>query len=225
MAPVRTNLDQRLTILRGSLAEYFGLVTKEYKHAIDAITAPSDVPLKKVHKIRSKVQNRAEDLTQELLLVLTLNQPLLQDLRMIAAYLRAVDAVERLARHARDVAVTLNDWAKLDKIEAPPHEITGRLVDMGKTVTDLVDLVEFALLNEAVVDQETAVHAWGAVKSHHSEIHTMILEAEKSEVGGRSGRTMLAHITNRFERSAYNLLRLAELWHHAIENEWVQYEE
>ena len=42
------------------------------------------------------------DLTNDLLLILALNQPLMQDLRIIATYLRAVD-LERLIRHARDI--------------------------------------------------------------------------------------------------------------------------
>ena len=99
--PVRTNLDQRMNLIKETMDEFFESITKEYKHAVNAVSNPSEVPVDKVLKLRERAQRQAEALSQELLLVLTLNQPLLQDLRVIAAYLRGVDVIERLARHAR----------------------------------------------------------------------------------------------------------------------------
>lgn len=78
--PVRTNLDQRMNLIKETMDEFFESITKEYKHAVNAVSSPSEVPVEKVLKLRERAQRQAEALSQELLLVLTLNQPLLQDL-------------------------------------------------------------------------------------------------------------------------------------------------
>ena len=46
--------------------------------------------------MRAKAREVNWDLTNNLLLILSLNQPLMKDLRIVATYLRAVDTVERL---------------------------------------------------------------------------------------------------------------------------------
>ena len=132
--PVRTNLDQRMNLIKETMDEFFESITKEYKHAVNAVSNPAEVPVDKVLKLRERAQRQAEALSQELLLVLTLNQPLLQDLRVIAAYLRGVDVIERLARHARDVSLSMVEWSEL---ETPGEDDVLRkgLGDLGKNVS------------------------------------------------------------------------------------------
>ena len=38
-------------------------------------------------------------------------------------------------------------------------------------------------------------------------------------MGGKSARLDVVNIVSRVERSAYNLVRLCSLWHHALNNE------
>ena len=102
--PIRTNLDARMGFIRNALEEFIRPVKQAYTMAINGLSTDTEVDSKDVQKKRMKAQQRSEDLSQELLLVLTLNQPLLQDLRIVACYLRGIDVIERLARHARDIA-------------------------------------------------------------------------------------------------------------------------
>ena len=98
--PIRTNLDTRMNTLRSAISEFFDSVISSYNLAINGIENYNQRDLKEIYKLRKYAQLQAEELSQDLLLVLTLNQPLLQDLRIIASYLRGVDVIERLARHA-----------------------------------------------------------------------------------------------------------------------------
>jgi len=221
--PIRTNLDQRMNLLKEAMNEFFDSIIMEYSHAIEAIKSPADVPVDKVHKLRERAQNQAQSLSQELLLVLTLNQPLLQDLRVIAAYLRGIDVIERLARHARDVSLTMVEWGELNTPgkDAPLRE---GLTALGRTVDGLITALRDCLIEQKEVDACLVTAPWASIVKQYAENTQSILEAEKDVAGGRSGRMLLSTVASRFERSGYNLVRLAGLWHYALENEWVHYE-
>lgn len=222
--PVRTNLDQRMNLLKGAMDDFFGSITKEYALAIESIDKPEHVPEKKVRKLRERAQRQAESLSQELLLVLTLNQPLLQDLRIIAAYLRGVDVIERLARHARDVSLTMVEWSGINTPgeDAPLRE---ELRQLGETVSGLIAALRNCLIREQEVDAELITSTWNSIQAQHQACTQTILEAQKDVTGGRNGRMLLSTVASRFERSGYNLTRLAGLWHYALENEWAHYEQ
>jgi phosphate uptake regulator len=221
--PIRTNLDHRMALLTEALDEFFGSITKEYAFAIQAIGEPEDVPVAKIVKLRERAQRQAENLSQELLLVLTLNQPLLQDLRVIAAYLRGIDVIERLARHARDVSLTMSDWASQQSTTDDEVVRTG-LEEMGRTVSQLIDVLREHLIKQTEIQPEVITELWGSIQSQYETMSKIILEAEKDVTGGREGRLLLSKVASRFERSGYNLVRLAGLWHYALENEWIHYE-
>ena len=103
--PIRTGLDERIKSVQNELKEYFEEAKHIYDDAIDAFTKLDAQVYSEAKRARAKAREVNWDLTNDLLLILALNQPLMQDLRIIATYLRAVDtAVERLIRHARDIA-------------------------------------------------------------------------------------------------------------------------
>lgn len=221
--PIRTNLDRRMALLTEALDEFFGSITKEYALAIQAIGEPEDVPVAKIVKLRERAQRQAESLSQELLLVLTLNQPLLQDLRVIAAYLRGIDVIERLARHARDVSLTMAEWARQQSTTDDEVVRTG-LEDLGKSVSQLIDVLREHLINQTEIQPVIITESWSSIQTQYETMSKIILEAEKDVTGGREGRLLLSKVASRFERSGYNLVRLAGLWHYALENEWIHYE-
>ena len=221
--PIRTNLDRRMALLTEALDEFFGSITKEYALAIQAIGEPEDVPVAKIVKLRERAQRQAENLSQELLLVLTLNQPLLQDLRVIAAYLRGIDVIERLARHARDVSLTMAEWARQQSTTDDEVVRTG-LEDLGRSVSQLIDVLREHLINQTEIQPVIITESWSSIQTQYETMSKIILEAEKDVTGGREGRLLLSKVASRFERSGYNLVRLAGLWHYALENEWIHYE-
>mgnify|MGYP005620607493 FL=1 len=90
--------------IQQDLREYFEEAKDVYSDAIDAFTKLDREVYSEAKKVRAKAREVNWDLTNNLLLILSLNQPLMKDLRIVATYLRAVDTVERLIRHARDIA-------------------------------------------------------------------------------------------------------------------------
>ena len=58
-----------------------------------------------------------------------------------------------------------------------------------------------------------------------AETDQIILKLKGDAVGGREGRIIHSTIVNRMERTVYNLLRLCEVWHHAMTLNYVSIEE
>lgn len=221
--PIRTNLDARMNFIRDALSDFIFPVKEAYALAIDGIVNPQNLDTSLVQKNRMKAQRHGENLSQELLLVLTLNQPLLQDLRIIACYLRCVDVIERLARHARDIANAQDAWYANSPDADMPEHLTEALTSLGKKVYTIIEQLEVCLIQQTELP-ESLKQQWLEIQAEFEDVSISILEEQKSNVSGREGRLNLNLIARRFERSAYNLMRLADLWHHALENEWIHLE-
>ena len=99
--PIRTGLDDRLKVVRDELKLYFAEAREAYSDAIEAFTKLDSQVYSEVKKIRQHAREVNWDLTNDLLLILALNQPLMGDLRVVAAYLRAVDTVAVSYTHLR----------------------------------------------------------------------------------------------------------------------------
>ena len=221
--PIRTNLDARMGFIRDALEEFIRPVKQAYTMAINGLSNQTEVDSMDVQKKRMKAQHRSENFSQELLLVLTLNQPLLQDLRIIACYLRGIDVIERLARHARDIANAQDSFKAFSKDSEIPGHFAESLTELGQKVFAILKQMEDCLVQQTELPSDLR-NQWLSIQSLFEEISLSILEEQKSNVAGREGRLNLNLIARRFERSAYNLMRLADLWHHALENEWIHLE-
>ena len=221
MPPIRTNLDSRMNTLRSAISEFFGSIISSYNLAINGIKIFNEGDLKEIYKLRKSAQKQAEHLSQDLLLVLTLNQPLLQDLRIIASYLRGVDVIERLARHARDIADAQALWHGIEDTDTP---LLSELSSLGHDTVALIEIMRDCLVNQEGVPEELLKEKWIYISELFTNISTEILEVQGQSIGGREGRILLNTMAKRFERSSYNLMRLADLWHYALENEWIHLE-
>ena len=219
--PIRTNLDNRMNTLRSAISEFFDSIISSYNLAINGIKIFNEGDLKEIYKLRKNAQKQAEYLSQDLLLVLTLNQPLLQDLRIIASYLRGVDVIERLARHARDIADAQALWHDIEDTDTP---LLCELSLLGHESVALIEIMRGCLVDQEGVPEELLKEKWITISELFGKISTEILEVQGQSIGGREGRILLNTMAKRFERSSYNLMRLADLWHYALENEWIHLE-
>jgi len=221
--PVRTNLDERMSVLRGMMERFFEMVHDAYSIAFQ--TDRIHEAVEESATLRDDAATHAERLAQELLLVLTLNQPLLQDLRIIAASLRSVDVLERLARHARDIAGLHRDWQERAKEGAAiPEDVNTGLHKMHSIVLDLLMMAKACHVDGDDVPVETILTLHRELNETFSVTIEHLLEESKSQVAGREGRLLLATTARRLERSGYNLMRLFDLWHHAKTNTWIRFE-
>ena len=67
------------------------------------------------------------------------------------------------------------------------------------------------------LESEGRINSLG--NSRFQPILATISTLKSDKMGGKSARLDVVNIVSRVERSAYNLVRLCSLWHHALNNE------
>ena len=217
MPPIRTGLDERMKSIQQELKEYFEEAQHVYADSIDAFTKLDSQVYSEAKAVRAKAREVNWDLTNNLLLILSLNQPLMKDLRIVATYLRAVDTVERLIRHARDIA--RSDRSIDENADELPDEIVQPVCDMHRSLNALIDITVECLTNGSEVPGDEVRALWSAVKASHAEAVTALSVLKSDAMGGKLARLEVINIVNRVDRSAYNMVRLNGMWHHALNNE------
>ena len=215
--PIRTGLDDRLSLVRDELKNYFAEAKEAYSDAIDAFTKLDSQVYSEVKKIRQHAREVNWDLTNNLLLILALNQPLMGDLRVVAAYLRAVDTVERLIRHARDIA--RSDRSIDENADDLPEVIVDAVIGMHTNMDKLVTVVADCLTGMEEIPADEVRSIWASIKEAHNKAVDALSSLDSETMGGKASRLEVVNIVSRVERSAYNVVRLASLWHHALNNE------
>lgn len=203
--------------IQQELKEYFEEAQHVYADAIDAFTKLDSQVYSEAKAVRAKAREINWDLTNNLLLILSLNQPLMKDLRIVATYLRAVDTVERLIRHARDIA--RSDRSIDENADELPDEIVQPVCDMHRSLNALIDITVECLTNGSEVPGDEVRALWSAVKASHAEAVTALSVLKSDAMGGKLARLEVVNIVNRVDRSAYNIVRLNGMWHHALNNE------
>ena len=215
--PIRTGLDDRLKVVRDELKLYFAEAREAYSDAIEAFTKLDSQVYSEVKKIRQHAREVNWDLTNDLLLILALNQPLMGDLRVVAAYLRAVDTVERLIRHARDIA--RSDRSIDENADELPQVIVDAVLRMHTNMDDMVKIVANCLTEMEEIPADDVRSIWTSIKESHKKAVGALSSLDSETMGGKASRLEVVNIVSRVERSAYNVVRLASLWHHALNNE------
>ena len=133
MPPIRTGLDERIKSVQQELKGYFQEAKHLYKEAINAFTKLDSEVYIEAKEARAKAREVNWDLTNDLLLILALNQPLMQDLRIIATYLRAVDtvALETLKKKRR-FKISFLQGKLIEKKErlAAEKKVFGKMVEV-----------------------------------------------------------------------------------------------
>ena len=203
--------------IQQELKEYFEEAQHVYADAIDAFTKLDSQVYSEAKAVRAKAREVNWDLTNNLLLILSLNQPLMKDLRIVATYLRAVDTVERLIRHARDIA--RSDRSIDENADELPDEIVQPVCDMHRSLNALIDITVECLTNGSEVPADEVRALWSAVKTSHAEAVAALSVLKSDAMGGKLARLEVINIVNRVDRSAYNIVRLNGMWHHALNNE------
>ncbi len=219
MPPIRTGLDERLKTIRNELQIYFDEAKNAYSDAINAFTKLDSEVYSEVKKVRAKAREINWDLTNDLLLILAINQPLMGDLRIVACYLRAVDTVERLVRHARDIAKS--DRSLDENADELPEVIVESVLEMHSSLDKLIDIISSCLIKIIEVPEDEVKALWANVKLARKKAIVALSSLDSQTMGGKAARLDVVNIVNRVDRSAYNILRLGGLWHYALHNEHI----
>lgn len=224
MAPVRTGLDERVLFVGQRIEEFGRLGRKTYELAMETLEGHDRT--EEIQMNRNNARKLMSELSEDLLLILTLNQPLSKDLRIIAGYMRAIDVLERTVRHARDVGTAATDIvATKGGDENLSSNFLSAIRKMYSIIIDLDRHVITSMVKLDDVNLESCKGQLDQMQEISRDTDEILLHLKGNAVGGREGRIIHSTIVNRMERTLYNLIRLSEVWHHAITSDWVAIEE
>ena len=86
---------------------------------------------------------------------------------------------------------------------------------MDKLVTVVADCLTG--MEEIPADEVRSI--WTSIKESHKKAVDALSSLDSETMGGKASRLEVVNIVSRVERSAYNVVRLASRWHHALNNE------
>ena len=90
---------------------------------------------------------------------------------------------------------------------------------MHDSLNSLIDITIECLTNGGEVPADEVREHWKAVKAYHAEAVAALSILKSDTLGGKAMRLEVINIVNRVDRSAYNIVRLNGMWHHALNNE------
>jgi len=90
---------------------------------------------------------------------------------------------------------------------------------MHKRLNELLDTMSGCLTKGEELPIENVKSTWAMVREEHGKAVEALSSLKSDTMGGKVGRLEVVNIVSRVERSAYNLVRLGGLWHHALNNE------
>ena len=86
-------------------------------------------------------------------------------------------------------------------------------------MNSLLDTMCTCLTENEDVPIEEVRSSWKNIRQEHRKAVDALSSLKSDSMGGKAARLDIVNIVSRVERSAYNLVRLASLWHHALHNE------
>lgn len=224
MVPVRTGLDERLEQMREHLIEDASELMKIYEISINCLISLDVEHVDKVLKARKKAKLNFWERTGDILLVLSMNQPMMGDLRMISTYLRGADTIERGIRHARDISQTSLILKNQVGINNIPSNLVNLIQIMNEQLIDLISNIFESINSKTELDVDYISNKWGEIGETLESCQEVISQTPGSEIGSKIGRLNLFRAVSRIERTGYNFVRFADLWHYALNNEWISIE-
>lgn len=221
MAPVRTGLDERLEQLQSQLVDDLDEVRRIYALSIASLVKLDVGNVDEVIKARDQARKISWERTGDILLVLSLNQPMMGDLRMISTILRGADTVERANRHARDISMISQYLVDEVDIGRIPETLSDLIQKMADSLDRVIHVIAESVNDGTETDIEDLSGRWDDISQIWESCQEVISSTPGKDIGSKTGRLNLFKAISRIERTGYNFIRFASYWHHALKNEWI----
>ena len=119
--PIRVNFEQELNNLKKSLAEMGKNVELSIDRLFDAMTNMDEGMTEALVKNERIINDMERAIEAQCLSLITRQQPIVGDLRLISAALKVVTDIERVGDHAVDIAELMLRWKGVNLLECSPH--------------------------------------------------------------------------------------------------------
>lgn len=106
MSP-RITFENELKLLRNNISEMAKRVEKNYAYLFEAYERKAEEELRRIKTIDKEINKKQREIESQCLFLITKQQPIVGDLRVVTAGLKVVTDIERVGVHIADMAELL----------------------------------------------------------------------------------------------------------------------
>lgn len=184
---------------------------------IDSITALKDIDealAKEVHDRKERLAELDDIIEEKALRVLTLQQPMAQDLRFLGATVKLITYLNRVGRYGKDIALLIGDFTK-----SGHHGKLVHLPEMSKLVDNMLGKVMDSYRDDTPLDVEGIREAEDRLDTLRYSIYRECLSYMMEDPKTIARCTHYIMIARYLERCGDNTCKMAEKIVYMVEGE------
>ncbi|MFI3214162.1 MAG: phosphate signaling complex protein PhoU [Eubacteriales bacterium] len=204
MSP-RIRFDQELTELHKDVEEMSHIVECEYDKLFEALKVKDRVALERIEKNDRNVNDMQHKIEAQCLNLITRQQPIARDLRMVSAALKVVTDIERIGDNIADMAEL---FIRLDMIEVTEYSI--HIQGMVEVTKELLHKAVNVFVNRDMQEAEQVIKDDDVVDALFNKTKEDIIQHLKLEKGDEDACIDILMVAKYLERIADHATNIAE---------------
>lgn len=204
MSP-RISLEMELAALEKSVAEMAAKVLENYDALFEAYEQGEEEKIAEIAKIDKEIGNKQREIESKCLFLITRQQPVAGDLRVVTAALKAVTDLERIGDHVSDMAELL---LRIKKVET--QKLCVHLIPMTGAAREMIQLAVDAFLCRNESAAKEVIAADDIVDELFNKVKNDLLETLKNTAGNADEWIDLLMIAKYLEKIGDHAVNIGE---------------
>lgn len=176
MSP-RITFENELKLLKQNVADMAEKVENNYVSLFDALSNKSEEDIIRIRNIDKDINKRQREIESQCLFLITKQQPVIGDLRVVTASLKVVTDIERVGDHVADMADLMLRIGMRDLKQYSVH-----LMPMVSAAKDMVRTAVEAFVNRDQKAAEAVIREDDVVDDLFNKVKYDIIDSLKREV-------------------------------------------
>lgn len=204
MSP-RTTFDNELKQLKENVTSMAQRVERNYARLFEAYENKSEEELNKIIAIDKEINKRQREIESQCLFLITKQQPIVSDLRVVTASLKVVTDIERVGDHVADMAELL---LRLNMKELSEYSL--HLLPMIDAAKEMVRTAVSAFVDRDKEQAQEVIKKDDEVDELFNQVKTDVIESLKNETGDVDELTDILMIAKYLEKIGDHAVNIGE---------------
>ncbi|MGN0376669.1 MAG: phosphate signaling complex protein PhoU [Suilimivivens sp.] len=204
MSP-RTTFNNELKQLKDNVTSMAQRVEQNYVRLFEAYENKAEEDLRKIITIDKEINKRQREIESQCLFLITKQQPIVSDLRVVTASLKVVTDIERVGDHVADMAELLLRLNMKDLSDYSVH-----LLPMIDAAKEMVRIAVSAFVDRDQEAAEEVIKDDDVVDELFNKVKADVIESLKKETGDADEFTDILMIAKYLERIGDHAVNIGE---------------
>lgn len=175
MSP-RISFENELASLGENVAEMAKKVLENYEALFEAFEKGNKEEIRRIKKVDKEIGSRQREIESKCLFLITKQQPVVGDLRVITAALKVVTDIERVGDHVADIAELLLRIGIKDLTQYSIH-----IIPMIMAAKEMIQLAVDAFVNRKKEEAEEVINSDDVVDELFNNVKSDLIELLKKD--------------------------------------------